>query len=268
MITAVDVGATKTLIAQFKDNMEPINHIRFETPSIAADFVRTLVRHLKLLNDVSALSVGLPGQISDDGDSILYCGNLPWRNVPLKKMLAEHFECPIYLQNDAAMAGLGEINALKPVPKLGFYITIGTGIGSAIILNGRLEAGLNRSEAGHMILKNGESWQEWEDLASGRAIVNHFHQLAQDLTEPAQWQWLAENLAQGFGPIIAILQPNAIVIGGGVGRHFEHFHGLLTEKLHRRLPNYIAVPPMFGSHHADDAVLYGCYYHATHQQNR
>jgi predicted NBD/HSP70 family sugar kinase len=267
MITAVDVGATKTLIAQFKDT-EPINHIRFETPPIAADFVRALNGHLQQLNDITALAIGLPGQISDDGGTVLYCGNLPWRNVPLKKMLAEAHNCPIYLENDAAMAGLSEINALSPLPRLGFYLTLGTGIGSAVIVRGRLIPGLNRSEAGHMMLKNGDTWQEWEDMASGRAVVAKYHKLAQDLTKPEEWAWLAENLAQGLGPIIATLLPTAIVFGGGAGHYFDSFHGLLAEKLRRRLPDYITLPSLTGAVRPDDAVLYGCYYHAIHTQTR
>ena len=265
MITVVDVGGTKTLIAQFGDDMQPVNHIRFETPSIAADFVRTLNRQLATLTDITVLAIGLPGQISDDGETVVYCGNLPWRNVPLKKMLASVHPCPIYLENDAAMAGLGEMNALENVPPLGFYLTIGTGIGSATIVNGKLLPELHHSEAGHMMLKDGATWREWEDIASGRAIVAKFHKLAKDLDKPEEWQWLAENLAQGLSPIVATLLPKDIVIGGGVGHYFEMFHGLLAEKLHRRLPNYIATPALHAAKRADDAVLYGCYYHATHQ---
>jgi glucokinase len=265
MITAVDVGGSKTLIAQFGADMQPINHIRFETPSIAADFVRTLNRHLTTLTDVTALVIGLPGQISNDGNIVLYCGNLPWRNIPLKEMIAKEFGCPIYLANDAALAGLGEINALPQVPRLGFYLTLGTGIGSAIIVNGKLLPELHRSEAGHMMLKDGDTWREWEDMASGRAIVAQFHKLAKELDQPEQWQWIAENVAQGLSPIIATLLPSDIVIGGGVGHYFEHFHGVLSEKLHRRLPSYIPIPALHPPIRAEDSVLYGCYHYATHR---
>lgn len=265
MITAVDMGATKTLVAQFNDVGEPVNHIRFETPSIASDWIRSINRALASLNDVTTLSIGLPGQVSDDGETVLYCGNLPhWRNVPLKSMLFREYNCPITLENDAAMAALSEINALQPVPRLGYYLSLGTGVGGAIIVEGKLVPGLNRSEAGHMMLKTDTGWSEWEDIASGRAIVQKFHTLAKDLTRAEDWQWVAENIAQGLSPIIATLLPQVIVVGGGVGAHFEHFNGLLAEKLHRRLPPYIKVPQLRSAQRADDAVLYGCYYHAIH----
>lgn len=265
MITAVDIGASKTLIAQFNEAGEPINHIRFETPSIAADWVRLFERNMEQLTDVSALAIGLPGQVSEGGGRLLYCGNLPWRNIPLKKMLNRTFTCPIYLENDAAMAGLSEMNSLREVPQVGFYLTLGTGIGGAIIVNGRIVPGFNRFEPGHMALKQGATWKEWEDIASGRAIVAHFGRLAQDLKTAEEWQWLAENVAQGLVPVITTILPQTVVIGGGVGHYFDMFKPYLTEKLHRRLPDFILAPKLLAAKRADDAVLYGCYYHATHQ---
>ncbi|HVI68858.1 MAG TPA: ROK family protein [Magnetospirillaceae bacterium] len=265
MITAVDVGATKTLIAQFNDAGEPVNHLRFETPSIAADWIRLFNQHMTNLKDVTSLAIGLPGQVSGDGSTVLYCGNLPWRDIPLKKMLSNTYTCPIYLENDAAMAGLSEINALPQLPRVGFYLTLGTGIGGAIIVDGKLISGLNRCEPGHMLLKHGATWKEWEDLASGKAIVAHYGKLAQDLHAAEEWQWLAENVAQGLMPVIATILPQTVVVGGGVGHYFGMFQGYLAEKLHRRLPDYLPVPTLLAAKRADEAVLYGCYHHATHQ---
>lgn len=263
MITAVDVGATKTLIAQFKDSTTPINRVRFETPQLAPHFIKILNYHLTKLDNITALSIGLAGQISNDGSTIAYCGNLPWRNVPLKKMLTEQYHCPVYLQNDAVMAGLGEINALPTVPNVGYYLSLGTGIGGAVIVDGQLIPALTHGEAGHMPLKTADGWKEWEDIASGSAIVKQFGKLAKDITSAQEWQWVAENLAHGLGPIITTLQPNVIVIGGGVGRYFDNFQGYLAKKLRRHLPEFIAIPHLVRAQHADDAVLYGCYYHAN-----
>jgi predicted NBD/HSP70 family sugar kinase len=268
MITAVDMGATKTLIAQFNTAGEIVHHVRFETPQNAREFVKQFETHMQGLARPTALVMGLPGQISDDGGTVLYCGNLPWRDVPLKNMLAETINCPVHLENDAAMAAVGEMHALERVPRLGFYLAIGTGLGSAVIVRGKLLSSMRRSEAGHMMLKDGNTWTEWEDLASGHAITTKFDKMAKDLTEPEQWQWLAENLAQGLSPIIATLLPQVIVFGGSVGRYFENYHSYLSEKLHRKLPDYIPIPEMSSATRLDDAVLYGCYYHATHQLAR
>jgi predicted NBD/HSP70 family sugar kinase len=268
MITAVDVGATKTLIAQFNEAGNPVTRIRFETPPIPADFVKALNTHMEGLAAPTLLAIGLPGQVSDDGATVLYCGNLPWRDVPLKSMLSQTFLCPISLENDAAMAAIGEMHALEQPPKLGFYLAIGTGLGSAVIVRGKLLSSLRHSEAGHMMLKNDGAWVEWEDLASGRAIVTKFGKMAKELDSPAEWKWLSENLAQGLSPIIATLLPQNIVIGGGIGRYLPHYHELLTQTLRQRLPDYIPIPEITAAARLDDAVLYGCYYHATHQLSR
>lgn len=265
MITAVDIGATKTLVAQFNETGQPVNHYRFETPSIAADWVRLFNQYMSTLKEVTALAIGLPGQVSEDGASVLYCGNMPWRNVPLKKMLSSTYSCPIFLENDAVMAGLSEMNALPKVPKTGFYLTLGTGIGGAIVINGRLIPGLNRCETGHMLLRQDNVWKEWEDVASGRAIVAKYGMLAQDLKTAEQWQWLAENVTQGLIPVITTILPQVVVVGGGVGHYFPLFQGYVAEKLHRRLPDFISVPKLLTAKRADEAVLYGCYHHATHQ---
>lgn len=267
MITAIDIGGTKTLIAQFNNKMEAQNHIKFPTPSVASDFITTLNQYLSQLVDISTITIGLPGQISDDGSTVMYCGNLPWRNVPLKKILAENHKCPIYLENDAAMGGLGEMNALPHIPKLGYYLSLGTGIGGSIIVNGRLLPELKRSEPGHMILNNGKIWSEWEDIASGHAITEKFDKMAYDLKTPEEWQWVAENIAQGLNSIIVTLLPDTIVIGGGIGRFFDQYGHFLNEKLRKRLPDYIKLPRILEAKRADDAVIYGCYYHATHQNH-
>lgn len=265
MITAVDIGGTKTLIAQFNEAGEPVNHQRFETPTLAADWVRQFNRYMENINDVTVLSIGLPGQISTDGATVMYCGNLPWRNVPLKQNLANSFSCPIYLENDAAMAGLSEVAALPHTPNVVFYLTLGTGIGGSVIVKGKLVPGMNRCEPGHMLLKQNTGWKEWEDLASGRAITGHFGKLAQDLNKPEEWQWLAENVAQGLIPVLATILPDAVIVGGGVGHYFASFQDYLAEKLHRRLPDYLPVPKLLPAQRADEAVLYGCYQHALHQ---
>ncbi|MGH7196189.1 MAG: ROK family protein [Candidatus Saccharimonadales bacterium] len=265
MITAVDVGGTKTLIAQFDKALQPVNELRFATSADPAEFLQELTRQLEQFNSISALSIGVPGVVDDKG-TIVRCGNLPWHNLPLKRLLTEHYNCPIYIENDANLAGLAEINALPKTPPLGVYITLGTGIGSGIYVQGRLLPALSPSEAGHMIFWHEDKWQEWEDFASGKAIKQHFNKMAKELHEPQEWQWVAEHLAIGLGAIIPMLQPSVIVFGGGVSTQFEQFQHLLQEQLKRRIPHYISQPELRKAKHPEEAVLYGCYYYATHQQ--
>ena len=69
----------------------------------------------------------------------------------------------------------------------------------------------------------------------------------------------------GFQVLIPALQPQIIIIGGSVGVYFDHFAHLLTEVLSRRIPHFIAMPRIVQAKHPEEAVVYGCYYYATHQ---
>lgn len=265
MITAVDVGATKTLIAQFDHGLNPVHEIRFETPKDQDVFLKELERQLDLFSTVSIIVIGVPGIVDLQG-TVIKCGNLPWKNLKLRERLSEKYSCPIHIENDAKLAGLSEINALDPMPDLGLYITVSTGIGSGIIVNGRLLDPLKRSEAGHMPLWYDGKWQEWEDLASGNAIRQHFGKMVKDINEPADLQWVAERILLGLNVLVPVLQPQVIVFGGSVGRYFDKFSDTLTKNLRVSLPEFIDMPTLTAAKHADEAVLYGCYYYATHKQ--
>lgn len=265
MITAVDVGATKTLVAQFDHGLQPVHEVRFETPTDQDLFLKELGRHLQLFSTLSIIVIGVPGIVDSQG-VILKCGNLPWKNFKLRQELTKTYDCPVHVENDAKLAGLGEINALSPIPDLGLYLTVSTGIGSGIIINGKLPDALKRSEAGHIPLWYDGKWQEWEDLASGNAIRQHFGKMVKDIKEPADLQWIAERLTLGLSALIPILQPQVIVFGGSVGHYFDKYSETLSKNLRVALPDFIDIPTLSAAKHADEAVLYGCYFYATHKQ--
>jgi len=264
MITAIDVGATKTLIAQFSSSHNPVHEVRFETSQDPILFLHELKSHLLKFNDISVIVIGVPGIVSSAGE-IIKCGNLNWQNLALKAELAKIYDCPIFIENDANLAALSEINLLKPLPLLGLYLTISTGIGGGIIVGGKLLPGLKQSEPGHIVLKKGFAWAEWEDFASGSAIKKRFNKLARDIESNDEWEIIAENLVEGLCALIPVLQPQIIVFGGGVGKYFHKYEHLLNEKLSRRLPKYINRPKFSEAKHPEEAVLYGCYYYAQHQ---
>src|SRR5258708_34206472 len=117
MITVIDVGATKTLIAQFDKDMRPLNISKFATPKNQDEFLQFLQQQLKNYTSTNAISIGIPGIIGQDG-SVLRCGNLPWKNLQLKLTLKKAFGCPVYVHNNAKLAGLAEINSLKNIHKV------------------------------------------------------------------------------------------------------------------------------------------------------
>ncbi len=266
MITAIDIGASKTLLAQFDSNGNIVNNFKFATHLNQSEFYAELVGNLKKLHEISVLSVGAPG-IVDPLGVIRRCGVLPWEDFDLKGLLDKDFRCPVFIENDAKLAGLAEANAMTPLPELCLYITVSTGIGEGVIQKGKLVDALKYSEAGHMIVWNDDRWQPWQDVASGKAIKRHFGRLAKDLTSKEDWDWIADKLVLGLSALVPTIQPDVIIFGGSVGHYFDKFEAPLTTLLNKRLPKFIQRPKLVGAKHPDEAVIYGCYHYATHKRN-
>ncbi len=267
MILTVDTGATKTLLAVFDDGGNPRNEFRFPTPQDQNQYRQALLAAIEQrydLAEIESVAVAVPGIVNPNG-KVLWCGNLPWTDFELAKMLNDHLRRPVFVQNDANLAGLAEANAISPPPRLCLYLTISTGIGSGIILNGRLTEELSGSEAGHMLLNQHGGRVTWESFASGGAVYRHFDRYAYQISDPADWLIIAENLAAGLLALLPALQPDSLVLGGSIGEHFDRFKEALKGILEKELPPHIKKPQLQGARHGQEAVLYGCYYYARHR---
>ncbi|MBL8159928.1 ROK family protein [Candidatus Saccharibacteria bacterium] len=265
MIIAVDIGGTKTLVANF-EGQQIVRQTRFATvadsETFLADLLPVLRKHAGRTKP-EAISLAAPGIIDHYTGSVVRCGNLPWEDFRLRKALSAHFNCPIYLENDANLAGLAEARALVPIPRLVLYVTVSTGIGTGLVVNGKLIAALSGSEAGHMVLRRPEGYLKWQSFASGKALHARTHKLAAEIRDPRVWHDIADRVADGLLALIPALQPDAIVIGGGVGSHFDnHWRHELESILSERLSSFISLPPIIQAQHTEEAVLYGCNYFA------
>lgn len=267
MITAIDIGGTKTLIAQFGDDGAMGQPIRFLTPQDPEAFLQELDQHLRGLGDVSSIVVGVAGRAS--GGVISGGLNLvQWEGFELVKRLQEAYKCPVGIENDGNLAALSEINALSPVPKVGLYLTISTGIGSGLVVNGELAPLLSRHSYGHMVFNHEDKWQTWEAFASGKAMATRLGHLASEIKDPADWEWIAEQIAVGLLGIIHPVAPEVIVFGGSVGGFIEQYRAPLEKLLKERLSAPSLLPELRAAAHPNEAVLYGCYHYATHQLAR
>lgn len=112
-----------------------------------------------------------------------------------------------------------------------------------------------------------DAWQTWQDFASGTALVKHFDKFAKDLNDK-EWPWVVDGLCVGLAALVPAFQPQVIVFGGSVGNYFDRYGALLTERLRKTLPVFIPLPVLKQALHPSEAVIYGCYYYATHQQAR
>lgn len=264
MITAIDIGGTKTLIAQFSKDGIPINLVRFPTPQDPETFVTEVSQHLDQLSDISSIVIGIAGRASEG--AIGGCRNLPqWEGFQLVKTLQKAYNYPITIENDGNLAALAEINNISPVPEVGLYLTISTGIGSGLVVDGQLAHRLSRHSYGHMVFDHEGKWQSWENFASGKAMSTRLGKMASEIRDPQDWEWIAEQIAIGLGAIIHPVNPEVIVFGGSVGAYLENFKQPLQKFLKERLSDPKLLPELVVAQHSHEAVLYGCYHYATHQ---
>lgn len=263
MLLTVDTGGTKTLVTYFEESGKPAQEYRFPTPKDPDEYLATLLEcihdHFDVTDRLDAVVIGVPGMVKND--VALWCGNLGWENFALGEQLSKMLGVPVWLENDANLAGLAETRALRTPVETSLYLTVSTGIGSGVIVDGRIDKALSQSESGHMLLEYDGRLREWESFASGRAIHHTYKAYARDIHDPKTWRHIADKISRGLLVLIPVLQPDVIIIGGSVGTYFDQYDHELTKLLRERLAPHIAVPKIRQALHPEEAVIYGCYYY-------
>ncbi len=186
LIVGVDVGGSKinSILADAKGNIKAkdLRDTRAKRgPDAVIERIIESIRQVASGNTVEGIGVGAAGACDTVNGIITSSPNLPqWVNIPLRDVIQRQFDCPVYLQNDATLAALGEhrFGGGKGVDHM-IYVGVGTGIGGGIIIGGQLYSGASGSagEFGHMTIDvNGPSCPCgntgcWETLASGTALA-------------------------------------------------------------------------------------------------
>ncbi|OKZ47588.1 MAG: glucokinase [Clostridiales bacterium 41_21_two_genomes] len=206
------------------------------------------------MNDISSIGLGTPGTVNSDG-VIEFANNLNFDNVPAKDMIIERLgDKPVYVANDANCAALGEAYAGCGNGAKNFIaVTLGTGVGSGVIIDGKIVTGVNNAggECGHMVIVvDGEACTCgrhgcWEAYASATALINQtkkameqypdsvMHQLAKeegkvsgktafdamrrgDIAGIKVVDQYIKYVACGIINLVNALQPEIICVGGGI----------------------------------------------------
>lgn len=241
----IDIGGTKIAGALVNDQGEIISQTQVPSPANSAtemeDAIVGLIQELSAGNPVKAAGVAAAGFIDAAQSTVYYAPNIAWRNEPLKDKLQARIDLPIVIENDANAAGWAEyrFGAGKSFTHM-TMITIGTGVGGAIVANGELFTGGfgAGAELGHLRVQPGGEecgcGQRGciEQYASGRALLRYLREetgnpeldalegkkLLEDGDEAA-WRavgTLGNWLGIACASISAVLDPQVYVIGGGV----------------------------------------------------
>jgi predicted NBD/HSP70 family sugar kinase len=261
MYAAVDIGGSKTLVVAFDDERNIIEQGKFPTPKSYEEFKSQLAQTAANFQTKSftAGGVGIRGNIDRVKGLSLLDDVLPWGKAPVRDDCSEIFGCPFVLENDSKLAGLSEATLVADKYSKVLYLTISTGIGSAFVVDGKLDPDTINSEIGKGVYEHEGKIQQWEDFASGKAIVDKYGKRASELDDPEAWSEISRNLAMGLLDAIAAFTPDVVVLGGGVGSHFKKFEKPLIDALKQVKPPEINIPPVIQATHPEEAVIYGCF---------
>ncbi|WP_313075901.1 ROK family protein [Lacrimispora sp.] len=250
---ALEAGGTKMVCAIGNENGEILERVSIptETPDI------TMPKLISYFADkeIEALGIGCFGPIDLNRDSNTYgyittTPKLAWKNYNIVKMFQDALNVPVGFDTDVNGSALGEATwGITKGLENSMYITIGTGIGTGIITNGKLLHGMLHPEGGHLLLSRhpNDSFEGTcpyhktclEGLASGPAIEARWGEKGTELAERREvWELEAYYIAQALVDYIMVLSPQRIVIGGGV-THQEHLMPLIREQVKRQLAGYI-----------------------------
>ena len=233
------------------------------------------MNHINIaLGDVEAIGIGIPGLARQNDGSVIYCTNLGWKDIPLRSEMQKYLSKPVFIDNDATVAGYAEsIAGVSKGYPCSVFLTLGTGTGGGIVINGKPWSGRHgiASELGHMtIALNGVPCTCGNDgcaerYTSATAIIRMARQEVLSYPEsqmlslangdPEQisartvfdaakngdkaavriYQRYVNYLAIGINNVISFLDPEMIVIGGGVSAAGS----FLLDGIRECLPRYL-----------------------------
>ncbi len=258
-VIGLDLGGTAIKLGQFLEDGTCINSLSVATPqpSTPEAVVKTMIEAIAKLNqdqNCLGLGVGTPGPADKTGRIAKVAINLSgWQDVPLADCLEEATGLPTTIANDANCAGLGEawLGAGKAYKNL-IMLTLGTGVGGAIILNGHLFTG-HLGAAGELGLitlnfdgpvcnsGNQGSLEQYGSIQAIRRMTGKEPAELGKLAENGQreaiefWEGYGRLLGAGLASLIYVLTPEAIVIGGGISGSTPFFFPATLEEIERRV---------------------------------
>ncbi len=268
--TIIQKGSVPTLA------MRPYQEI---VKDMAAISLETLRQAGLTLDDVHSIGIGIPGIANSDTGIVVFCTNLSWHDVPLREEIQKYINKPVFIDNDATVAGYAEsVAGVGAGCHSSVFLTLGTGVGGGIVMGGKPWSGFHNigSEIGHITLEiDGEPCTCGnrgclERYCSATAVIRMARQALlvhpeslmmtmcggnlenvnaklvfdaareNDETALKIFRRYVKYLAQGINTIIAFLDPEVIVLGGGVSKAGD----FLLDAVRAEMPQYLLFKTM------------------------
>lgn len=267
----IDLGGTNIATAVINEKYEILGRGKVKTRAprpakeIAEDMYTAGMAAVEnaglVLADIHSIGVGAPGVINQETGVVEFSNNLQFHSEPLAAMLEEKFGKKVYMNNDANVAAYGEFLAGCGVGTKDFIaITLGTGVGGGVIIDGKIFSGMNYAgaELGHMVIVDegvrctcGRKGC-WESYASATGLINQTKAAMEAHKDSKMWEVAGgslnnvngltafdamragdaagkkvtekyiEYIACGIANVINIFQPEILCIGGGISAEGEN----------------------------------------------
>lgn len=288
-VLAFDVGGT-TIKAAYVDAAGTTGTV-LRTPSPAfgpgsavevVDTVVELAARLMTPPDAGprALGLTLPGIVDDETGFATYSENLGWRDVDFAALCRARTPLPVAIGHDVRSGGTAEMElGAGRGHRTAVVVVLGTGVSAAVFVDGRpVVARGYAGEIGHaVVIPRGEACVCGnqgclEAVSSAAAIARRYSRMsgrevagarevveamtAGDPVAAAVWDTAVEGLALGLSHVASLIQPEVIVLGGGLAEAGEHLFGPLRTRLGSML-TYVPVPPLVPARAGENAGLLG-----------
>ena len=242
MRIGVDLGGTN-IVAGLVEGQSLIKKVKIACPAKGTeqeviDAIASLIDQL-MNEDVESIGIGVPSVVDTKNGIVYNVANIPsWVKVYLKDILEERFGKPVHINNDSNCYTLGE-------SRFGFgqgysdmvCVTLGTGVGSGIIIGGRLYEGRNAGagEVGCLSYLD----KDYESYCSTPFFVAHNTTGAElaaraeagDAEAIALWNEFGCHMGELVKAILFAYDPEAIIFGGGIAAGYPHFEAALRERI-------------------------------------
>lgn len=227
----LDIGATKVMVAAASGDGQVLRRSRAQArPGLDEDLAQLdrMVEEAAAGEVILGMGAAVGGPLEWESGVVSPLHAPAWRKVPLKARMEARWGCPFWVDVDTNVAALGEYHYTSMTARRFLYLTISTGMGGGLLLDGRIYRGANgvHPEIAHQSIPYRCSNPAGlacecglpdclEGLISGNAIRRIYGRPAEQLG-PAEWAEVAYNLGQGLRNLAAILAPDVIRLGGGV----------------------------------------------------
>lgn len=231
MYILFDIGGTKTRIAVSTDGKGFRDPHIFPTPQSYEEGIQTITAHIHDLLQgarLEAIAGGIPGPLDEAHTTLVRAPHLAgWVGKSLKHDLEKTFRVPVFLENDAAVVGLGEaVHGAGRGHEIVAYITVSTGVGGVRVVDGLIDKSAFGFEIGHQVIDiHGEMCAacdvpgHLETYISGSSLEKKYHVLPTSIEDPRVWDEVARILAYGLNNTTVYWSPHIIILGGAIMRN-------------------------------------------------